>query len=435
MIVLDNRNRIVDLNLASERILAMVFQGRGRPASKWVGQNINHVVAGWTELQPYYPFLEDARHEIPLDTATGRQFFDLRVTLLSRQLGHRTGKLLLLHDITHHKRVQQEALRAREVAEALHATSNALSTAPNFMQSLEQVIDHILRVIVCDGGAFVLGENGALELSALRGLSLPHGQPVFTHPTPAAADPQDLSLVEKSITTGLHAADATILICMTAPVIYQAQLSGMLVLFRRSSIAFTPEEEHIASSLAAQVSISLANVRMFEQMQAMAATDSLTGLNNRRHFFDLATHLMDHSIRYQETFSVIMFDLDNFKHVNDTYGHIAGDEVLRTLATLCLRLIRKVDIIARYGGEEFVIAMPMANLSQASMIAERLRAEVANTNFSYHNQAIRITISLGVSAYKLKEDTLESVLEQADQALYQAKQAGRNCVRNYSSPI
>jgi diguanylate cyclase (GGDEF)-like protein len=436
LIVLDSRNRIVDLNMASERILAQVFKPGERPSSKWVGQNVSHIVAGWTELQPYFPFLKDARHEILLETPHGRQFFDLHVSMMDRLVGKRTGKLLLLHEITHLKHVQQEALRAREVAEMLYATGNALSTAPSFAQSLEQVFDHIRQVVACDGGAFALGENGSLQLSALRGLSLPADQPPPVFQTPYTSDPSpdDLRQVEKIITEGLLALDAGIQACLAAPIIYQASLSGMLVLFRRSSNPFTYEEEHIAASLATQVSITLANVRLVEQLQIMAATDSLTGLNNRRHFFDLATHLFDHSIRYRETFSIILFDLDNFKQINDTYGHIAGDEVLRALSAICRHLVRKVDVIARYGGEEFVIALPMAGLDQAAMIAERLREEIEQTSFAYHNQSIRLTISLGVAAYLGIEDTLESVLERADQALYLAKQTGRNCVQTYLPP-
>jgi diguanylate cyclase (GGDEF)-like protein len=125
-----------------------------------------------------------------------------------------------------------------------------------------------------------------------------------------------------------------------------------------------------------------------------------------------------------------MLDIDHFKQVNDRYGHLSGDEVLRELALRCKSLIRKIDIIGRYGGEEFVLALPNTDLDNAMMVAERMRHGIDSAGFTYRGQSIRVTVSQGVAAKSGKNDGFESVLERADKALFLAKHAGRNCVKS-----
>jgi diguanylate cyclase (GGDEF)-like protein len=430
-VVLDSHDHIVDLNQPAERVLMQAAAQHGLATRRWVGQTATQLTRCWPGLRACYPFQVDSRHEIPLGEGPQAQFFDLHISLLSRKAGQRDGLLLLFHEITHLKQVEQEALHAREIAEALYDTGTILSASADFSASLEQVLGRIREVLPCDGMACALGENGSLQLACSHGLQLPPGLPPPR--LKAMIDPLDeansLQELHRAIAARLQSIDPSIVTFLASPIIYQSQVTGMLAFFRREATPFTVDEQRAAASLATQISIAQANMRMFQQVQHMASTDGLTGLYNRRHFFTLTVPLFEHSVRYQETFSVIMFDLDNFKEVNDTYGHLAGDEVLRALSSLCLRLVRHVDIFARYGGEEFVVALPRTEPAQAGMIAERIRLAVERNAFTYHNQSIHITISLGVASSHDPQDTLESVLEQSDQALYLAKQAGRNCVR------
>jgi len=155
--------------------------------------------------------------------------------------------------------------------------------------------------------------------------------------------------------------------------------------------------------------------------------DSLTGLFNRSHFFELAQVEFDRADRYMNDLSVIMLDVDQFKHINDHYGHLNGDLVLETVARLARECLRSIDIIGRYGGDEFVALLPQTTIKGAFQAAERLRVRIAETPVMAQDQTISVTASLGVALYDVQCATLEQLFDRADQMLYQSKRGGRNC--------
>jgi diguanylate cyclase (GGDEF)-like protein len=170
-------------------------------------------------------------------------------------------------------------------------------------------------------------------------------------------------------------------------------------------------------------------MKLMKELENAAYTDALTGLYNRRHFMELATLLLDRAKRAGTPCSILIFDLDFFKDVNDTYGHFAGDEVLRVMAAKIRDIIRSYDVFGRYGGEEFVVLMDSATLDAAAERAERIRAEMESLVIPYSDAEIRITCSVGVAETPDGSEDVNHLLERADAALYQAKRDGRNLVR------
>lgn len=171
------------------------------------------------------------------------------------------------------------------------------------------------------------------------------------------------------------------------------------------------------------------NTTLSERNQELArasVTDSLTGLYNRKHLMETLTKEMTRGRRHQHRCSVLMIDIDHFKHYNDSFGHLAGDEVLTKLAGLLKESIRSSDYAARYGGEEFLVMLPETELDGAVEFAERIRARIATQPFGDGHQ--RITVSIGVARSREDGETPESVIASADAALYQAKRRGRNRV-------
>lgn len=168
-------------------------------------------------------------------------------------------------------------------------------------------------------------------------------------------------------------------------------------------------------------------VRLMDLLQKEAVTDELTGLPNRREFIDVVENIL----RTDDALSVLMLDVDYFKKVNDTYGHDAGDEVLRVLAKVGASASRNMDVFARWGGEEFVVAMPGTDIEQARARAEMLRTTFETQDFA-HNwrkcEPIAFTVSIGVATRASGEHDLQAILKRADEALYRAKKAGRNRV-------
>ncbi len=163
-----------------------------------------------------------------------------------------------------------------------------------------------------------------------------------------------------------------------------------------------------------------------ERLHTLAITDDLTGVFNRRHFLKLAQEQIEQVILGAPIFSIILFDIDNFKHVNDTYGHSAGDQALRYLSKACLNNTRKTDIFARFGGEEFIIMLPNTNQHEAGEFAERIRTLLEGMRVPYNGIEFGLTISAGVASSRPEYLDLDDLLLNADNALYQAKELGKN---------
>ncbi|MBD3789507.1 MAG: GGDEF domain-containing protein [Campylobacterales bacterium] len=163
------------------------------------------------------------------------------------------------------------------------------------------------------------------------------------------------------------------------------------------------------------------------KLAKLALHDALTGLYNRGHFDQKLQEELNRTLRYGRSLSLLMLDIDFFKKVNDTYGHQAGDEVLKNIAHIILSSIRNSDYAARYGGEEFAIILPETDPTEAVQLAERIRTAIEQNKFKTSENDIPITISIGVGTSK-KETTPELLIEAADSALYQAKENGRNQV-------
>lgn len=170
-----------------------------------------------------------------------------------------------------------------------------------------------------------------------------------------------------------------------------------------------------------------------QELARQARTDLLTGLNNRRHFLYLADQELKRARRYREPVTLLMLDLDEFKAINDKYGHQTGDQVLFRIGDIFRKTLRESDIAGRLGGEEFAILLPKNGMDDALEVAERLRVEIENTQVSLPNgDELRITASIGVAMLPEEDISLDQLCNLADQALYQAKWGGRNLVSLYS---
>ncbi|CAA7621454.1 putative Diguanylate cyclase [Magnetospirillum sp. LM-5] len=169
-------------------------------------------------------------------------------------------------------------------------------------------------------------------------------------------------------------------------------------------------------------------LKIEEELRVWATTDSLTGIANRRHFLDIADREIQRTRRYGRPLSVLIMDADHFKSINDGYGHAVGDEALKAIARVAATCLRDADLLGRLGGEEFGVLLPETDLAGARELAERLRAAVAEIDLTVAGGSVRPTISIGGADLSAEGEGIDSVLARADQALYRAKERGRNCV-------
>lgn len=229
-----------------------------------------------------------------------------------------------------------------------------------------------------------------------------------------------------------------------SPVFLKDLLWGFVGFERTKAELFSPDEESALSSVGLVLANSLIhndlNKNLYkavdkvttsaikaEALEQFAYTDGLTGLYNRRHFMELAQTILQKAIRQNTPCFVMMMDLDLFKKVNDTYGHLAGDEVLKNTAASIKNALRSRDLLCRYGGEEFVVFVSETEKENALLLAERIREAVAESHSVYNCIKIPCTISVGVTGM-LPDSTMESLIDNADKGLYKAKEAGRNQV-------
>ena len=179
-----------------------------------------------------------------------------------------------------------------------------------------------------------------------------------------------------------------------------------------------------------QLSLLYELERARQAVRALSITDELTSAYNRRHFIELAHREFDRARRHSAPLSLILFDVDNFKDINDALGHLCGDKVLQLISGACQTMVRSHDIFARYGGEEFILLLPDTDSDLAGIVAERIRHLITTIHPSFAGKDVQATISIGVATLSQENIELDEILTRADRALYLAKAAGKNCVRS-----
>jgi diguanylate cyclase (GGDEF)-like protein len=217
---------------------------------------------------------------------------------------------------------------------------------------------------------------------------------------------------------------------LAAPMRHQERRIGALLLGSRHDQAFSSHQARVISILCNQAAVSLENSSIIDRMEELAITDGLTGLFNHRYFQESFQQELERAERQKQTLSLLILDIDHFKGFNDSFGHPAGDFVLKSLAQLLKKNARKIDILARYGGEEFAALLPGVDKKGARKTAERWRRNTERSAFKSLGQSFAITLSIGYATYPADGQSKMDLVEKADRGLYDAKENGRNQVRH-----
>jgi diguanylate cyclase (GGDEF)-like protein len=217
--------------------------------------------------------------------------------------------------------------------------------------------------------------------------------------------------------------------CIIAPLICQDRVVGVLNLAdKMGSKSFSCDDIALVELFSQLIGASIGNIKLFEKIQRQATMDGLTGLANHKTFYETLEKELWRTRRYGGQISLIMVDIDNLKKVNDAYGHHAGDKVIKEISKKVKASIRQSDTAARYGGDEFAVILPNTSLTDAVVVAERMVGSVSDSPITWKKEQITLSISVGVGEYD-GQSSPEDVTSRSDQALYTAKQAGKNTVR------
>ena len=228
-----------------------------------------------------------------------------------------------------------------------------------------------------------------------------------------------------------HITSTHLLPSLCVPMIAEGETIGMLHLQFDSTIEITRSTQNLAETVAQNLALSFANLKLQQELKFQSFHDSLTGLYNRRYLEESLKKEIDRARRQHQFVSVMMLDVDYFKQFNDTYGHQAGDLVLNTVSTYLLSAIREYDIACRYGGEEIIVVMPDASIENSIVRAEAIRTGIKAIKLEHNGKQLQsLTVSIGISCYPNDGVDPEKLIHAADQALYRAKKEGRDCVKS-----
>jgi diguanylate cyclase (GGDEF)-like protein len=226
---------------------------------------------------------------------------------------------------------------------------------------------------------------------------------------------------------------ATLLVVLIAVNLYRSAALGFFPRYQQPGSASSLQTLTYLIFISAAMGIAfgffwMTTAELSHELELMASTDPLTRIYNRRVFREWCERELDRSRRTGSAFSLLMMDLDHFKLINDRYGHRGGDEMLIAVVETMQDSVRGIDILGRWGGEEFVALLPGATMDSAMIVAQRIRTNIEKLLLHSHGNAMRMTISLGVSTLRDRQDTLDAMFLRSDRALYLAKEAGRNQV-------
>ena len=196
----------------------------------------------------------------------------------------------------------------------------------------------------------------------------------------------------------------------------------------------THREKDIFIILVQQFALALRRIRLYQEIERLAIVDSLTGMHTRRYILERFEEEIKRAAVRKGHLSFLMADVDFFKHFNDRYGHLTGDQILREVAKIIRENVREIDIVGRFGGEEFCVVLPDTDLTGANFAAERIRQAVEKSKVKAYDTVVNVTLSIGFTTFPQDGRTISELVENADAALYQAKKAGRNKVCIFALP-
>ncbi len=349
----------------------------------------------------------------------------------------------------------QEALTEIEARRALlYNASHSISASLELEQLYEIIYQTVLQVMPCDDfviSAYDETRNEIVPLYAIEKKSRLVVEPYYadrglTTSVIRSGKPYLLNSITEMNDSGIdfvfftQTEDATQSI-IAVPMILYGKSTGMISAQSYHSNAYTKDDQDLLELLAAHAAVAIENARLFAKIQHLADVDALTGIYNRRKFYEAADREFARARRYEEALSAILLDVDDFKKFNDRFGHRAGDFVLQIVIEECKACIRDVDILARHGGEEFVILLTKVDLKNALIVAERLRVRVEHADLEAakkfleqaavsgaENETLRVSVSVGVAELDESCANIDILVDHADRAMYAAKNKGRNTV-------
>ncbi|AFY67697.1 diguanylate cyclase [Geitlerinema sp. PCC 7407] len=443
--VLDPEGKVADFVLSD--LNAKAEQMIGRPRAQALGQPLRRMLPIYEQAESFEQLLQAAQRQVPLQEDFQAAIAPEKVRWLQHQVvPMEDGLAITLRDVSDRKAVEgvlhdsnaelqgwvAQLEQYNEDLTLLNQLSDLLQACITLEEACK-VIGQLMPLLLpqfSGGVSLISNSRNIVETVATWGDAIA-SQPLFGLQECVALRRGQPHLVEH-IHQGLICQHLThplpgAYFCI--PIVAQGDIIGVLHFSAPTTGTFNRTQQQLAVTIARQVSLALANLRLYQSLQRQSIRDPLTGLFNRRYLEESLEREVRRAERKQQTLGVILLDIDHFKRFNDTFGHKAGDTVLREVGAFLQGQIRATDIACRYGGEEFLLILPEASPEDTRQRAEQLREGIKHLNLQQNAEALgAITLSLGVAVFPIHGQSGEAVIQAADTALYKAKAAGRDRV-------
>ncbi|MBI5074793.1 MAG: diguanylate cyclase [Nitrospirae bacterium] len=349
---------------------------------------------------------------------------------------------IVLKDITNFIRLEKELLKRNKELIIINTLSSAFISSENMDLVMEDLIEKVLLITDFHTGFLMMTEDEQLKLRTSKGISsdlqkfiLDGG--IESLCSDALKIQEPMYFIERSVIAEIPVLREEGFVFIAAiPLLSSQKVMGLLFLASRVNREMDFDFAALLSLVGNHFSHILDKIKLFQETKRLSVTDGLTGLFNSRYFYRYLDLEISRTKRYGSSFSLMLFDIDNFKKLNDTYGHQAGDEVLQELARIFKSVSRETDIVVRYGGEEFVIILPNTAEDEAIALANRILLTVQETKIKINaTERVSITISGGVASFPQNASTAKNLLNAADSAMYAAKTAGKNTIVCYQGKM
>ncbi|MEA3506854.1 MAG: diguanylate cyclase [Elusimicrobiota bacterium] len=317
-------------------------------------------------------------------------------------------------------------LMERQVQVELHRVTQRMASDIDLDEMLVLILSSCVKGTKAESGLIILkdSESSRWEIKADWGMSEELEYDILDEVTgllrTQTEDREVITLTGKEQKTGRAVIDSA----LCAPLKRRGELIGAIIISNKDSgKEFSNTSQRILATFANQSAVAIDNILLYKKSQHMSVTDGLTGVYNHRYFQNQMALELSRAQRYDLNFSLILIDLDKFKDINDAYGHISGDRILKRISGQIEKRLRETDTVARYGGDEFVVLLPETGKKDAVSVADRIRESIDKAN---EGQEIKINVSLGVASYPDDGVYAKDLVQKADGALYKAKDEGRN---------
>jgi len=429
VLIIDSYGKIIDFN---DQVLSLLRAESKEIENRHI-KDIQRLFPLWSSFLYARSSTEPVRDRIKINDR------EYEIILKNSRLNyHKEIVTVTFYDISHFINLEQQLLKRNKELMIVNTLSTTFINSENITEVFNDLLEKVLMLTEFKVGLIMLRERTDFRIVAESGVSkefskkvkqgaldrllwyvFDEGQPLYI------AEEEELKNNPLLIKEGIE-------FLVISPLIISDNIFGALILASRKLITFDFDLASLISLVANHSSLIIEKVKLFEETQRLSITDALTELYNVRYFYRSLQIEIERAKRYDDIFSLAIFDIDDFKIVNDTYGHQIGDDLLKEFADIICNFSRRSDIVARYGGEEFVMILPKTTKQSAFNLASRILEKIQNHKFlSHKGHCLNITSSGGISSFPEDGDNEKDLLYCADMALYRAKQKGKKRVICY----